>query len=627
MAIEIDSNTIIKLIVRNGSDEERQGIVLAEGELGYTVDTKRLFVGDGVTPGGVSVSNRFLGSTTNILDPSLSPNINDIVFKSDTNELFRLQSAGGTSLSDWQLLSGPTLNVVDNATLSANSTTGELFVNLISGTNLDDSIFSSNIVRSGNSIALAEDLAVNLVRTDAITANAAAFLNITNNIEFSDGTNTEQYVFPVNQPYGDNYHLVTDTSGNLSWAAADRVVEGTTYINTAAIPVGTITPYISLNPQASATTIAGWLFCDGSILAGSEYPELSAALGNTFGGDGITTFHLPDLNRSTTYGIDPTTESIGNSFLPTTSSTHLSPSLSAFNVYYIIKYRPDTAFEDNVLELNVQTLTSQGVSGYDITSGQSVSSVGPSGQFSISIPTGDIGTGNERVVESVQRARVPSMTAWDSPGTYEYIVPSNVYRIKVTATGAGGVGYVRWTVGGQTIWKSDGTNGGAGGSVVAYINVEPGQTYQAVIGNKGVSSNNTRTGATLGVGENTTFGLSTGGTVYDDIIAQGAYDGGNQRSLAINRVYPSYARGGYKGGGYTVNNSSGTISSYTGINGGEGGNYFGFEGGFSVGASSMWGSGPAPGGGGSGNSNYGHKGGAPRTSAAAGDGFIMVEEL
>ena len=42
---------------------------------------------------------------------------------------------------------------------------------------------------------------------------------------------------------------------------------------------------------------AGWLECNGTILQISQYPELYAAIGTTYGGDGVTTFTLPDLTR------------------------------------------------------------------------------------------------------------------------------------------------------------------------------------------------------------------------------------------------------------------------------------------------------------------------------------------
>jgi microcystin-dependent protein len=39
----------------------------------------------------------------------------------------------------------------------------------------------------------------------------------------------------------------------------------------------------------------GWAFCDGQLLAVSQNQELFSLLGTTYGGDGRTTFGLPDL--------------------------------------------------------------------------------------------------------------------------------------------------------------------------------------------------------------------------------------------------------------------------------------------------------------------------------------------
>jgi len=40
---------------------------------------------------------------------------------------------------------------------------------------------------------------------------------------------------------------------------------------------------------------AGWGFCDGSLMAISQNPTLFQLIGTTYGGDGQTTFALPDL--------------------------------------------------------------------------------------------------------------------------------------------------------------------------------------------------------------------------------------------------------------------------------------------------------------------------------------------
>ena len=39
----------------------------------------------------------------------------------------------------------------------------------------------------------------------------------------------------------------------------------------------------------------GWAFCDGTTLAISENPTLFQLIGTTYGGDGQSTFNLPDL--------------------------------------------------------------------------------------------------------------------------------------------------------------------------------------------------------------------------------------------------------------------------------------------------------------------------------------------
>jgi len=48
--------TITKILLRRGTDADRQSVVLAAGEPGWTTDTNKLYIGDGSTPGGVEVS-------------------------------------------------------------------------------------------------------------------------------------------------------------------------------------------------------------------------------------------------------------------------------------------------------------------------------------------------------------------------------------------------------------------------------------------------------------------------------------------------------------------------------------------------------------------------------------------
>ncbi len=55
-------------------------------------------------------------------------------------------------------------------------------------------------------------------------------------------------------------------------------------------------PYIAeIRLFAGNFAPAGWAFCDGSLLSISENDALFALIGTTYGGDGQSTFGLPDL--------------------------------------------------------------------------------------------------------------------------------------------------------------------------------------------------------------------------------------------------------------------------------------------------------------------------------------------
>jgi microcystin-dependent protein len=51
-------------------------------------------------------------------------------------------------------------------------------------------------------------------------------------------------------------------------------------------------------PFAGNFQIQGWAFCNGQIMNISQYQALFAILGTTYGGNGTTTFALPDLRGS-----------------------------------------------------------------------------------------------------------------------------------------------------------------------------------------------------------------------------------------------------------------------------------------------------------------------------------------
>lgn len=85
-------------------------------------------------------------------------------------------------------------------------------------------------------------------------------------------------------------------------------------------PPGTVIPYAGV-----AGIPTGWLSCDGSIQSVSSYPRLFAVLGGSYGGNGTTTFGLPNLVGRVVLGVSgahPLTTSGGSETAPGPAHTH-----------------------------------------------------------------------------------------------------------------------------------------------------------------------------------------------------------------------------------------------------------------------------------------------------------------
>jgi microcystin-dependent protein len=66
-----------------------------------------------------------------------------------------------------------------------------------------------------------------------------------------------------------------------------------------AVPSGAVMPF------AGANAPSGWLLCAGQAVSRTQFGELFATIGTTYGtGDGSTTFTLPDLRGRVVAGVD-----------------------------------------------------------------------------------------------------------------------------------------------------------------------------------------------------------------------------------------------------------------------------------------------------------------------------------
>lgn len=268
--IEILENTLLKLLTRRGNDADRQNVILSEGELGYTIDGKRLFVGDGSTSGGSVVGNIYKGSVSdhNTVTGALT---GDIVFNNTSNIIYIKTSSGWLAAS--QILEA------GDTTININSGAGTISVDTLSANN-----FSTDAI--GNSIELVSgriSLSSTQIKTDQVSAHSASHLKLPGDLNI----NSVDYTFPVGG-LANNTFLGTDTSGGLTWSVPDR--SSTFYFNSssAAVPVGAMVESGALSSMPS-----GWLVADGQTVASAQYPDLYTAIGTIYGGN-ATNFNLPD---------------------------------------------------------------------------------------------------------------------------------------------------------------------------------------------------------------------------------------------------------------------------------------------------------------------------------------------
>ena len=116
------SISVIKLKIRRGTDNQRQQVILDTGELGWTTDSNRLFVGDGTTKGGKSASTKLvIGQTASAT--FITAQNNDIVYNTLDSRMYALTGTTVLGAPDYSNTGayqyiGPNF---DNSSIKANT--------------------------------------------------------------------------------------------------------------------------------------------------------------------------------------------------------------------------------------------------------------------------------------------------------------------------------------------------------------------------------------------------------------------------------------------------------------------------------------------------------------------------
>ena len=384
--IEILENTLLKLLVRRGTDADRQLITLDQGELGYTTDSKRLFVGDGSTQGGTIAGNKFLGSSAN--HETLTEGADgDFAFNTTTNTLY---SKNGDS---WDRIA--VIFEAADGSIIVDDATGTLRVGTLSASNFADStdLTGNSIEMVGGKISLS----ATQIKTNRVTPNTTSHLYLPQNLNI----NAVDYQFPTGGLGASNAFLRADGAGNLKWSAPES--NATLFFNSsaAAIPVGTVVAAAS-----GAHMPSGWLLCNGQSVAGADYPTLSAVIGTTYGG-GSVNITLPDYTDSVHVGTtDISSFTDGN-------LTNTGGDYTTKGVVYFIKALPDSVSNPS---FSVEGLTAE-VNGSPISEGASFS------------PIAD---------DVVIAAPVPGLEANDTAGSGTFTTQATYTKFWVTGSGSTG---------------------------------------------------------------------------------------------------------------------------------------------------------------------------------------------
>jgi len=203
-SIEILENTLLKLLVRSGSDSDRKTVILDSAELGYTTDTKRLYIGDGSTAGGILVGNVFKGSSTDVTTLGNST-IGDLAFDTDNKVLYRLQTSAYTILSNWEQIGG--VYSAADGTIRVSST-NTVSVCAISAYNISSNALGKSLTLDTGKVTLSSTISI-----DKIIPNTSTYFTLPSALSI----NTLNYTFP-SAPLSANTFLSTNSAGNLSWA-------------------------------------------------------------------------------------------------------------------------------------------------------------------------------------------------------------------------------------------------------------------------------------------------------------------------------------------------------------------------------------------------------------------------
>jgi len=281
-----------RLILRQGTENERQDVVFRNGEPAYVTDYKRLFMGDDMTPGGVSVGMKFLGFCTFDNNSNNVEGVNpgytgDVVFEETTNLLYILSGDDFRNKNNYFAINKTP--VPDDIVIYNNN--GVLSIRQRS---LNFSYFAPFSIGRGLSIFNSF-----VLRLDEV-GEGLGFDETTGRLKVGEGEVTNRLLATMDKDTVKARLGLSGPPGDVTLKELADAISGfiaeSASVGSVGVPVGTIIDFGGVMPPP------GYLICDGSEYLIEEYPLLAQVVGNTWGVLTETTFTLPNLMGRTTMG-------------------------------------------------------------------------------------------------------------------------------------------------------------------------------------------------------------------------------------------------------------------------------------------------------------------------------------
>ena len=258
MSIQINNNSVIRLIVRRGPNSDRQLSTLAQGELGYTTDTQRLFIGNGQLGTEVVAGNVFLGFVNGVNNIGTAQ-VGDFAFDTSVGALFAYTTTGWSSVAP---ASGVNVEYANGLRVSASIAGTGLNLNY-SGTGQLQ--FDSNYLTLSNTTS---SLYIGSTPANAATQSTSRLVT-QGSVAVLDPSGTNAIVLSA---FGAGSTITLGGSGTLSSSNPLTLTVGTPYSFTCKPGLASSSSFAALTASPSFEFTGGLVKINSSLyVTGSSY--------------------------------------------------------------------------------------------------------------------------------------------------------------------------------------------------------------------------------------------------------------------------------------------------------------------------------------------------------------------